>query len=150
MDELRIAVSQMKAEEENLLSTRIEQQQIYIKYTPFLLVIAAIVSMLITALTYFRIKRDLDDRIARQKLDEAKYIETAGRIAVMEDITQEIAGGDYSVRSTDTKDDELGRIAKALNQMASSLEQTFTDLNNKNWLQAGSVALSDAIRGRRI
>lgn len=149
MDNLRIVISRMKAEEDNLLTSRIEQQQIYITYTPFLLVIAAIVSMLITAFTYFRIKKDLDDRIARQKLDEEKYIETAGRIAVMEDITQEIAGGDYSIRSADERDDELGRISKALNQMAFSLEQTFTDLNNKNWLQAGSVALSDSIRGEK-
>ncbi|MVM31765.1 response regulator [Spirosoma sp. HMF4905] len=149
MDKLRIVISRLKAEEENLLQSRIEQQQIYITYTPFLLVIAAIVSMLITSFTYVRIKRDLDDRIARQKLDEEKYVETARRIAVMEDITQDIAGGDYSVRSTDEQDDELGRISKALNQMTTSLEQTFTDLNNKNWLQTGSVALSDAIRGQK-
>ncbi|GAB4055947.1 response regulator [Spirosoma litoris] len=149
MDRLRIVITRMKVEEENLLKERVEQQQIYITYTPFLLVIAAIVSILITVLTYVRIKQDLDDRIARQKQEEAKYIETAGRIAVMEDITQDIAGGDYSVRSMDERDDELGRISKALNQMASSLEQTFTDLNDRNWLQAGSVALSDAIRGQK-
>ncbi|GAB4024366.1 response regulator [Spirosoma koreense] len=149
MDELRIVISQLKAEEEDLLKTRTEQQQIYIRYTPFLLVIAAIISMLITGLTYLRIKRDMQDRLAKQIADEARYHETSKRIAVMEDITQEVAGGDYSVRSTDTQDDDLGRIGKALNQMTASLEQTFTDLNNQNWLQAGAVRLSDAIRGER-
>ncbi|MFD2933754.1 response regulator [Spirosoma flavum] len=149
MDALRLVISQIKTEEENLLNNRVEQQQIYITYTPFLLIIAAIVSILITISTYFRIRRDLDNRIIQQKLADEKYIETAGRIAVMEEITRGIAGGDYSVRSVDSRDDELGRISKALNQMATSLEQTFTDLKNKNWLQTGAVKLSDAIRGEK-
>ena len=149
MDDLRAVIVRIKTEEQILLNSRVEQQQVYITYTPFLLVIAAIVSVLITGLTYVRIKQDLDDRIARQKLDEQKYIETASRIAAMEGVTHEIAEGDYSVRSPDLRDDELGRISKALNQMATSLEQTFLDLNNKNWLQAGAVKLSDAIRGEK-
>jgi signal transduction histidine kinase/CheY-like chemotaxis protein/CHASE3 domain sensor protein len=149
MDNLRAVVSRIKAEEEDLLKNRVEQQQIYISYTPFLLLVAAIVSMLITGFAYIRIKRDLDERIAKQKEDEERYLETTRRIAVMEDITQDIAGGDYTVRSTDVSDDELGRIGKALNQMTDALDQTFTDLKAKNWLQAGEVAVSDAIRGEK-
>ncbi len=149
MDALREVVVRLKTEEESLLKSRVEQQQVYITYTPFLLVLAAIISILITVSTYFRIKKDLDDRIAKQKLAEEKYLETTGRIAVMEGITGDIAGGNYSVRSPDTQDDELGRISKALNQMAGALEQTFTDLKNKNWLQTGAVKLSDAIRGEK-
>ncbi|WP_077921567.1 response regulator [Spirosoma sp. 209] len=149
MDELRVVVERMKAEENALLRNRTQQQQVYITYTPFLLVISAIISMLITAFTYVRIKKDMDDRITRQQEAEEKYIETAGRIAVMEDITESIAAGNYAVRSQDTKDDELGRIARALNQMAGALEQTFTDLNARNWLQSGAVRISDAIRGER-
>ncbi|GAB3773836.1 hypothetical protein GCM10028818_15730 [Spirosoma horti] len=149
MDDLRMIVNQTKMEENALLQARIKQQELYITYTPFLLVIAALISILITAFTYLRIKKDLNDRLMQQQLAEEKYIETAGRIALMEDITQEIAGGDYSVRSQDTKDDELGRISKALNQMAKSLQETFGDLTDRNWLQAGTVKLSDAIRGEK-
>ncbi|RYF46354.1 MAG: GAF domain-containing protein, partial [Cytophagaceae bacterium] len=149
MDDLRLIVNQTKTEENALLQDRIKQQQLYITYTPFLLVVAALISILITAFTYIRIKKDLDDRLKQQQLAEEKYIETTGRIALMEDITQEIAGGDYSVRSQDEKDDDLGRISKALNQMAGSLQQTFADLTDKNWLQAGTVKLSDAIRGEK-
>ncbi|SOD97411.1 response regulator [Spirosoma fluviale] len=149
MDDLRVLINRFKLDENRLLDTRIQQQQIYINYTPFLLLFAAAVSMLITALTYVRIKRDLDDRIEKQQLDEAKYIETAGRISVMESITGKIAGGDYAIRSEDTQDDELGRIAKALNQMTASLEQTFTDLKSRNWLQTGNVKIGDAMRGEK-
>ncbi|RRA98839.1 response regulator [Larkinella rosea] len=149
MDDLRSLINQIKMDENALLNRRIEQQQIYITYTPYLLVIAAFISVLITASAYLRIKKDLDDRLAKQKLAEEKYRETAARITVMEDITSDIAEGNYAIRSEDNKDDELGRIARALNTMATSLETTFTDLNNKNWLQTGTVNLNEAIRGER-
>jgi signal transduction histidine kinase/CHASE3 domain sensor protein len=149
MDDLRVVISQIKKDENDLLTTRLEQQQIYITYTPYLLLIAALISIIITGSTYVRIKKDLDDRLAQQKLAEEKYRETAARITVMEDITSEIAAGNYATRSQDKADDELGRIAKALNTMAESLETTFTDLNNRNWLQTGTVNLNDAIRGER-
>ncbi|GAB3734466.1 response regulator [Spirosoma lituiforme] len=149
MDDLRVVVAQTKMDENALLQERLKQQELYIVYTPFLLVIAALVSILITAFTYLRIKKDLEDRLRQQLLAEENYIETTGRIALMEDVTQEIAGGDYSARSLDTSDDDLGRIAKALNQMANALQQTFRDLTDRNWLQAGTVKLSEAIRGEK-
>lgn len=149
MDDLRIVVNRVKTTEEALLNTRQQRQQQYITYTPFLLVIAALISILITAFTYVRIKKDVDDRAAEQQLAEEKYQETTGRIAVMEGITMAISGGDYSVRSPDTRDDEMGRIAKALNQMVESLEQTFADLTAKNWLKTGTATLSRAMRGEK-
>ncbi|GAB3323258.1 response regulator [Larkinella ripae] len=149
MDDLRIVINQIKKDENELLATRLEQQQIYITYTPYLLVVAAIISVIITGSAYMRIKKDLDDRIAKQKEAEAKYRETAERITVMEDQTSDIAEGNYAIRSQDNQDDELGRIAKALNTMAESLETTFTDLNSRNWLQTGTVQLNEALRDER-
>ncbi|OIN61002.1 response regulator [Arsenicibacter rosenii] len=149
MDDLRIVVNRIKRDENALLKRRLDQQQFYITYTPYLLALAAIISILITVSTYIRIKRDLDERIARQREAEARYLETTRRITDMEKVTSAIAGGDYTVRSQDEKEDELGRIAKALNSMGSALEQTFTDLKARNWLQAGTVTLSEAIRGQR-
>ena len=149
MDELRVVVDRLKTTEEGLLKTRLQQQQRYIAYTPFLLVIAALLSILITLFAYVRIKKDMDSRLAEQQLAEEKYQETTGRIAVMEGITKAISGGDYSVRSPDTRDDEMGRIANALNQMAESLEKTFSDLTAKNWLKTGTVTLNSAMRGEK-
>ncbi len=149
MDDLRLVIERIKVEENRILENRIEQQRIYISYTPILLLLAAIISILITALTYVRIKRDLDERIEQQKLAEEKYIETAERINVMEKFTQEVAAGNYSARTTDEKEDELGRISKALNTMTKALETTFHDLGNKTWLQEGTVKIGDAIRGER-
>nr|WP_293835318.1 response regulator [uncultured Arsenicibacter sp.] len=149
MDNLRLVVNRIKKDENDLLKRRLEQQQFYITYTPYLLALAAIISILITVSTYLRIKRDLDERIARQREAEALYRETTGRITAMEQVTSAIAGGDYTVRSQDEKEDELGRIARALNSMAGSLEQTFNDLKDRDWLQTGTVSLSEAMRGQR-
>ncbi|WP_428657316.1 response regulator [Runella sp.] len=149
MDDLRGAINRVKKEENDMLEKRIAQQRIYITYTPILLVIAAIISILITAFTYLRIKRDLDTRIAEQKLADEKYIETARRITQMEKFTQEVAAGNYAARASDTKEDELGRISKALNTMTGALETTFNDLRNKTWLQEGAVKIGNAIRGER-
>lgn len=149
MDALRGTVNRIKIEETRILKERIEQQDIYIRFTPVLLVLAALLSIVITISSYVRIKKDLDERIAKQKRDEAEYRETTRRIGVTEDLTRRIAAGDYSARSADDKDDDLGRISKGLNSMAEALEKNFTDLENRNWLQTGTVQLADAMRGTR-
>ncbi|MCE7068500.1 response regulator [Dyadobacter sp. CY326] len=150
MDDLRLVVERIKTAENLILESRLEQQQIYVKYTPILLVIAALISIMITVFAYMRIKNDMDKRIVAQELEMKKYAETERRINHIEQITKRVSEGDYTVRSSDDREDELGRISLALNRMTASLEQTFTDLNNKNWLQTGAVNISDAIRGERI
>jgi signal transduction histidine kinase/CheY-like chemotaxis protein/CHASE3 domain sensor protein len=149
MNDLRRVVDRSKAAEQELLRQRMEAQQFYITYAPLLLVISALISMLITAFAYVRIKKDLDERLVQQQLAEERYRETNRRISVMEGLTRAIAGGRYDVRSDDQLDDDLGRIAGALNRMAQALEETFTKLTRQNWLQAGTVRLGDAIRGER-
>ncbi|GGM88772.1 hypothetical protein GCM10010967_21830 [Dyadobacter beijingensis] len=150
MDDLRMATERIKQEETKMLNDRLEQQQIYIKYTPILLVAAALISILITISSYLRIRADMSKRIAQQLLDEEKYADTNRRIGHIEQVTQRVSAGDYTARSGDNTDDELGRISTALNSMAGSLEQTFSDLSIQNWLQAGEVQINDAIRGERV
>ena len=149
MDQLRVVTNQIKVAENILLQNRLRQQQFYITYTPFLLVIAALISMLITGFTYLRIKKDMDNRIIQRELDERKYIETARRITNMEGVTRQISNGNYATRSLDREDDDLGRVATALNKMARSLEKTFADLTDRDWQQTGTVTVSGAMRGQR-
>ncbi len=149
MDDLRGVIDRIKSEENRLLSVRTKEQDTYLNFTPILVVSAALISILITIFSYVKIKRDLDERVRKQKEDEAKYKETSDRISVMEGVTRKISEGDYAVRSSDEKEDELGRVSTALNNMAVSLENNFTALENKNWLQAGAVNIGNAIRGER-
>ena len=70
MDDLRLNTERIKEEESTMLAQRLEQQQIYIKYTPILVVVAALISILITISSYLRIRADIGKRIAQQQLDE--------------------------------------------------------------------------------
>lgn len=149
MDSLRQVINQIKSDESSLLQSRLQQQQFYVAYTPLLLIIATLISMFITGFAYVRIKKEMDVRMAQQEREDVNYALTNRRIAEIEALTHAIAGGDYAVRSPEVQDDELGRIARALNQMAGALEDTFADLKNKNWLQTGAVSLRDAIRGEK-
>ncbi|MDR6194856.1 response regulator [Siphonobacter sp. SORGH_AS_0500] len=149
MDNLRSVIEQIKKEENNILQSRLEKQSFYITYTPIVLAIAAIVSILITGFSYTRIKNELDTKLKEQIKREEAFEEANRRISVMEGITGRIAQGDYTSRSQDTRDDELGRIGRALNAMAESLETSFNDLERRNWLQTGSAEINNAINGER-
>lgn len=148
MEDLRKAVEVIRNEEQSLLKIRMEELTKYTNYTPILILVAAILSILITMSSYFRIKSELDARMAKQLEDERLYKETSERITTMQGVTKEIASGDYSVRSNDAKDDELGRVSKALNEMATALETNFNEIKRKDWLQTGMVNVSASLRGR--
>lgn len=148
-DQIYNQMHRVRNSEETLMEQRKKELETYTGFTPILLVITGLISLVITAVSYTRIKRDMDQRLAKQQEDDALYKETSARITVMEGITQKVSSGDYTVRSEDDKDDDLGRVSKALNVMAASLETTFTTLENKAWLQEGSVKIADAIRGER-
>ncbi|XZF14295.1 response regulator [Chitinophagaceae bacterium MMS25-I14] len=148
MDSLRLVVNNIQSDEKKLLAERTAGLTKYINYTPYITLIAALISIAITIAAYLRIKADLDQRIAQQREAEAKYIETAERIASMEHVTKEISNGDYSIRSTDKGDDDLGRISKGLNEMAASLQSNFNLIEHRSWLQEGTVATGNALRGK--
>jgi CHASE3 domain sensor protein len=149
MDELRSLIEEVKTQERSLLQKRLVQQNLYRIYTPPTVVIASLVSVLITIMAYYRIKRDMADRMQKQKEDEETYIETRRRIGKLEDLTRQIASGDYSIRSKESVSDDLGRIGAALNAMAASLERNFNELEEQNWQQKGTVIVGDAIRSER-
>jgi signal transduction histidine kinase/CheY-like chemotaxis protein/CHASE3 domain sensor protein len=149
MDELRLIVQRIKIQEKELLDARLEEQNKYINISPILLLIAAVISILITAFAYVRIRKDMELKAKQQKEEEDKYRQTSQRISQMEIVTRKVSEGDYAVRSADNIDDDLGRVAIALNKMTLSLENTFKDLSDKSWLQAGAVNLGNDIRGQR-
>ncbi|MDB5256853.1 MAG: histidine kinase [Chitinophagaceae bacterium] len=149
MDDLRVVIERIKTEEKRLLEIRSQEQIRYISYTPILVITAALISILITVLSYIRIKADMEQRLAEQLKEEQKYIETAQRISVIENMTQKVSDGDYAIRSDDKGNDELGRVAEALNKMTISLEYSFNELLYKDWIKEGTVVIGNAIRGER-
>jgi signal transduction histidine kinase/CheY-like chemotaxis protein/CHASE3 domain sensor protein len=149
MDEIRSLIDRIQKIETDLLEKRNAELARSTSFTPILVIVAAIVAILITILSYIRIKADLDQRLEQQKIDEAKYIETSARITVMESVTKQLASGDYEARSADQGKDDLGKISFALNDMANNLQQSFNSLSDNNWLQTGMVKLNEATSGQR-
>jgi len=149
MDDLRSYATRIRTEDQRLLIVRSGQLDTYTKFTPALVIAAALISILITLFSFVKIKKDLNERVKKQEEEEEKHKETSSRINVMEGVTQKLSAGDYSIRSSDEKEDELGRVSSALNKMAGSLETNFNILKNKSWLQEGTVKIGDAIRGER-
>ncbi len=148
MLKLRAQSAKIDQEEERLLTARVSDQTRYSTYTPILILIASFLSILITISSYFRIKSDLDARMALQQEVERKYQETSERITTIEGVTRQIASGDYTVRSADVVDDDLGRISHALNEMVWALQKSFSEIKERSWLQTGAVKISEAVRGQ--
>lgn len=149
MDSLRTTVNALKKTEQELLNGRIDNQNTYINYSRALVIIAAIISILISLFSYFKIKGDLDIRLAKQLEEQRLYKETSDRIAQMEVVTGNIAQGAYTTRSEDLAEDDLGRIGKALNNMGEHLQTNFEELSKRAWLQEGAVQIGGAMRGER-
>ncbi len=150
MDDLRMSINGVQDEEKRVLAIRTKELNNSTRIAPFIVVVAAILSLLITLLAYVRIKSDLEERIQKQKEEAFKYAQTAERLAVLETVTKDIASGNYAARSLEIKrEDDLGNIAFALNEMAGSLEKSFHELDETNWIKTGVVKISDATRGQR-
>lgn len=149
MAELQGLADKIQAQEAGLLKLRTDRLELYNTYTPVLLVVAALLSILISLLAFVRIKADVDARERKRMEDAAVIAQTSRRINAMEGVTSRLAAGDFSARSEDATNDELGKIAVALNKMGSALGKNFRTLEERAYMQQGVVALADAMRGER-
>ncbi|MBC7381405.1 MAG: response regulator [Bacteroidia bacterium] len=148
MDKLRKQIAEMKTEENRLLAIRTAKLDAYTRYAPILIVLAALLSIGITIVSFLRIRRETEDRLKKQNEDEKKYDDTSIRISQMEVITQRIANGDLAARSGDNEQDEIGRVSSAINKLAISLQKSFSELEMKNWLEVHTIVISDVVRGQ--
>lgn len=149
MDELRLQTAAMKATEKNLLADRTAAMNRFASYTPILIIIAAILSLLITIFFYIKVSNDFAEKTKLQKDLEAKDLEIRKRIAIIQDIADKISAGDYKIRVNDTEKDDLGGLSFALNKMAESLDLSFTQLHHKEWLQSGIAKLNETMVGEK-
>jgi signal transduction histidine kinase/CheY-like chemotaxis protein/CHASE3 domain sensor protein len=147
MDEARRIIQRMQDEEHSLLRQRIEKERNYAIYTPVLIIIAALLSILITIFFYRRVHKDYLERAALYTQLQQKDADIAQRITIIGGIADEISDGKYQVRVSDDQKDNLGELAGSLNKMAKSLEYSFGLLSDKEWLQTGIARLSDEMVG---
>ncbi len=149
MDNCRQIVAKMQAEEQVLLNSRVSRMNTFASYVPFLILIVSFLACLISILFYYRVRKDYTERDGLQKLLIEKEEEINNRISVIQEIAAKIAKGNYDSRIVDEEGDKLGELAYSLNDMAKSLTDSFTLLNDKEWLQTGLALLNEKLVGNK-
>ena len=147
MSQARQVLLRIEDEERRLMIDRVEKVRRYSAYTPLLIMIAAGLSILITIFFYRRVHRDYQERAELYSELQQKDADIARRIAIIGDIADQISDGRYHVRVTDEQKDNLGVLSGSLNKMAESLEFSFGQLSDKEWLQSGIAGLNDKMVG---
>jgi methyl-accepting chemotaxis protein len=100
-----------------------------------------------TVISFKRVTKDFNKREALQKELQQKDADITSRIASIQKIAERISSGDYATRVSDEEKDNLGSLSFSLNKMASSLQTSFTQLQEKEWLQTGIASLNDVLIG---
>lgn len=149
MDEMRTFFKRMEFRETGLLKTRTDKSATYGGYTSALIIIAALIAILISVFFFTRILKDFKARLELQRELEKKDIETAERIRVISSIASQIASGNYKIKIDNTDTDALGSVSDSLNEMAVSLDDSFTKVSDNAWLQYGVAELNNTMLGER-
>lgn len=143
----RQILQRMQMEERRLMVERIARVRKYSGYTPALIIIAAILSILITLFFYRRVHNDFQERAALYAELQQKDAEISRRIDIISNLADKISEGDYRTRVSDEQKDSLGILSGSLNKMAESLEYSFGLLSDKEWLQTGIARLNEEMVG---
>lgn len=149
MDDSRKLVQQMQDRENLLLLGRTGTVSKFASYTSVLILLASLLSILVTIISFLRVNSDFDRRVKLQQELVQKDEETTYRINIIQNIADKVSAGDYKIRVGDEGKDVLGALSGALNKMAASLDFSFTSLSEKEWLQAGIAALNEKMIGEK-
>jgi signal transduction histidine kinase/DNA-binding response OmpR family regulator/CHASE3 domain sensor protein len=149
MDECRKLVKKMQDEETRLLTNRNAAAKKFASITPIFLLLAAAIAVITTIYFY---RKTMAGFKTMNQLNEslfAKEKEMAERILVIDKVATQVSQGDYKVRLKENDTDVLGSVAVSLNKMTASLNASFTELAEKQWVQAGTAQLSLAMTGEK-
>ncbi|MGV3657335.1 MAG: CHASE3 domain-containing protein, partial [Chitinophagaceae bacterium] len=142
---LQVLESQVQAD----LTERTESLNRFATITPVMIVIAALLSFIITIVSFLRVSSDFEKRDQLQKELLQKDENLARRISIIQNLAEKIAAGQYQTRVDDEGKDVLGNLGNSLNKMAASLQKSFNDLTDKEWLQTGITHLNERIIGEK-
>ncbi len=147
MDKMRDQIRMMEERERQLLEQRVGSMNKFATFTPILIVAAAIIALIITMAFYSRVSNDFEEKSRLQSELEEKDRVITQRIDIIKDIADKISTGNYEVRVSGGQSDALGNVALSLNKMAGSLQTSFDQLSDKEWLQRGISELNDQLIG---
>jgi signal transduction histidine kinase/DNA-binding response OmpR family regulator/CHASE3 domain sensor protein len=147
MEAAQQQIKSMVSVENKLLSIKTANTNDSSSQTPILIVISSILGLLITLFFYFRIKEDYNERKLLNEILESNEAETSKSILNIEEIAKEISQGNYKTRVETEGLGLLSELSVSLNDMANSLEKSFDDLNDNEWLQKGLASINKRLVG---
>jgi CheY-like chemotaxis protein/signal transduction histidine kinase/CHASE3 domain sensor protein len=149
MDNVRTIIKRMQERESMLLKDRTSNMNRYSSYTPILIVVASVLAILVTIVSFGRVTTDYQRRADMQKELQKKDEDIQKRLATVNHIASQISSGNYKEKVEDAGDDALAGIGTALNKMSDALDISFTSLKNKEWLQASVAQLNELMIGEK-
>ncbi len=149
MDKAREYVESMQSLEKTQLEKRTAKAAQFAALTPAIIIIAALIALAITVYFYRKVHASFQQNAALTKSLRDKDAEITTRIDLIQKIATQISEGDYKIRLNDEQTDGLGSLANSLNKMANALDESFTQLGRKEWLQSGAARLNDRMAGEQ-
>ncbi len=149
MDEIRTRVAIMQNEEELLLQANTEGMDNFARFTPWLIVISALLAITITLVFYRKVMQNFEEKTGLADELQEKNQESLNRLVAIENVATRISGGEYDINWDKNTRESLGTVAGPLNEMATSLQESFTTLEEKQWLSNAVAELNEKMMGEK-
>lgn len=149
MDEARRLINSMENREQSFLFSRTAQLNKFTSSTPILIIVASVLAFIVTIVSFLRVSSDFQKRVILQQQLEEKDADISRRLNIIRDIALKISSGDYKTRISEESKDTLGNLSGSLNKMAESLDYSFENLTNNEWLQKGIAGLNEKMIGEK-
>jgi signal transduction histidine kinase len=130
--QVRMLYTRIRRNELELLAQRTELQDIFETATPIVVLVSAVLAVLIVVWLVMKIVRELADNRRLQGELTTINAEVSRRIAQIRGLAEQVVQGDYTVKITDTAEDNLGGLATSLNRMTQTLDESFSALEKRN------------------
>ncbi|RZK68351.1 MAG: histidine kinase, partial [Pedobacter sp.] len=147
MDDARQIIREIRNEEKRSLAEKTKEMNALAGFSPFLIIFAAILSILSTVFFYQKVSSEFNERVSLFQQLQHINEDTAKRIDTIKSIAHQISTGNYKVRLHETSKDGLGSLSGSLNSMAEALQTSFALLEDKDWMQTGVATLNDKMVG---
>ena len=145
MNHARSVVKRMQDRENALLQARTQNLNRFAASTPVFIVIASVLAVLLTVISFLRVLKDYNKRLELQTALQEKDAEVSRRLSVIQGLANEISAGNYKIKIDDEAKDALGSIGYSVNRMAESLDTSFTNLAERQWFQTGVASLNEIV-----
>ncbi|WP_052732834.1 sensor histidine kinase [Hymenobacter terrenus] len=130
--QVRVLYERIQAQEMAMLAQRSALQNIFEKATPIVVLVSAVLAVLIVVWLITKIVKELaDNRRLQTELADINA-QVSRRIAQIRALAEQVVQGDYTVKITDTAEDNLGGLATSLNRMTQTLDASFSALEKRN------------------